>query len=147
MFEQDYLGRMIKDFIEGLIRTLKESRELENPLESASSIEKILENCTDIDGQILLNLQPESMVNMFQVTNIDPKLCPFIAHSLQLESHLLKKAGKPELAELRMNQAKAVANAYDIDLEEPPLELKESLSDKDFETLSELGIDLNAEKA
>ena len=40
-----------------------------------------------------------------------------------------------------------MSNAYDIDLEEPPLELKESLSDKDFETLSELGIDLNAEKA
>ena len=141
MFEQDYLGRMIKEFIEALIRTLKESRELENPLESAHSIEKTLENCTDIDGQILLNLQPDSMVNMLQVTNVDPKLCPFIAFSLQLESHYLKKAGEADLAKLRMDQAKAVAKAYEVDLEEPPLELSENLSEEDFQTLSELGFD------
>ncbi|MCF0104410.1 MAG: hypothetical protein HUJ51_03390 [Eggerthellaceae bacterium] len=146
MLEQDYLSRMIKEFSKALIHTLKGSREFDNPLESANSIEKTLENCIDIDRKILLNLQPESMVNMLQVINIDPKLCPFIAFSLQLESHLFKKSGEDELAELRMGQAKAVVKSYNIDIEEPLLDLKEHLREEDLSSLLELGIEFREDE-
>ena len=131
MFEHDYLGRMIKDFIDGILRNLQLVREKENPLEAAHNIEQLLENCTDIDGSILLSLEPISLVNMLEVSNADPKLCVYIAHSLKMESILLKKAEKTELSELRMEQAKAVAKTYDVALDEIPVELNDSLAEED----------------
>ena len=84
MFEQDYLMRIIAQLL----------------------------GATDLDGEALLSLAPESLASVLQVSGVDPHLTEYIARSLMLSGRYHGEAGRADMAELRRAQGLAVAAAF-----------------------------------
>lgn len=141
MFEQDYLMRMLMRFLEALTTARVREREEKNPLAAADLLEEAISNATDMDGSILLSLAPESMAGILQVSGVDPKVMQYIAHSLLLESEYLTEGGNTELAQVRANQARALAEAYDIDLPDDPSNFAELEYLADVDSRDDTGAD------
>lgn len=118
MLQQDYLMRMILQLIEAIMKSLETSRgAAPDPEASADLLEAAIGTATDIDGAILLSLEPESVVSILQVSGTDPRVVEYVGRSLFLESAYLNQASNPELAALRASQAQALADAYGFDLD------------------------------
>ena len=68
---------------------------------------------------------PESVVGVLQVSGTDSRVTEFIARSLLLSSEYLTQAKQGALASLRVEQARAIADAYGIDLPDDPTDLSD----------------------
>ena len=116
MLEQDYLMRILLQFAEAIRRSWARSVEDRDPRDAANMLERAIGDATDIDGATLLSLSPES---------------EYIARSLLLASGYLAEAGEGDLSALRAEQARALAEAYDLDLPDTPEELATLLDEAD----------------
>ena len=123
MLEQDYLMRILLQFAEAIRRSWARSVEDRDPRDAANMLERAIGDATDIDGATLLSLSPES--------SVDPRVSEYIARSLLLASGYLAEAGEGDLSALRAEQARALAEAYDLDLPDTPEELATLLDEAD----------------
>ena len=123
MLEQDYLMRILLQFAEAIRRSWARSVEDRDPRDAANMLERAIGDATDIDGATLLSLSPESIASVMQVSGVDPRVSEYIARSLLLASGYL--------AALRAEQARALAEAYDLDLPDTPEELATLLDEAD----------------
>ena len=120
MFEQDYLVRLLLQFFQGLLKSYERRNEKEDPQGAADLLEAAVGEATEMDGQALLSLAPESIASVMRVSGIDPDVTQFIARSLLLESVYLTDAGNGALAATRAAQARAIAAEYSFDLPDDP---------------------------
>lgn len=128
MFEQDYLMRLLMQFMEAMRRSIERADDGRDPVGAADMLEAAIGDATDLDGSMLLSLAPESMAQVMQVSGVDPHVTEYVANSLSLEAEFLRSAGNFELADIRAGQADAIAAAYGFDLGEgTPRERIESL--------------------
>lgn len=118
MFEQDYLVRMLIELAAAIRKSFERSIGKKDNDGAAATLENSIGEATDLDGSVLLSLSPESIASVLKVANTDPRVIIYIAHSMQLQSYYLKKAGKFDVADLREKQAFALADAYNFDLPE-----------------------------
>ncbi|MCL1797252.1 MAG: hypothetical protein FWG24_02905 [Eggerthellaceae bacterium] len=120
MFEQDYLMRMILQFTRAINRSMLKAAGEEDFEGSAKLIEAAIGDATDMDGDVLLSLAPESMAGVLHVSGTDPKIAEYIAQSLLLEASYLRDAELDARADLREAQARALAQSFgfEIGLEE-----------------------------
>ena len=81
------------------------------------------------DGATLLSLAPESMAAILQVSGTDPRVTEYVARSLMLASAYLREAGEDAVADLRLGQARALADAYGLELPDDPAEMAGLLDD------------------
>jgi hypothetical protein len=116
MLEQDYLMRMILVFFESIRKSWEEKEKEKDPLAAADTLEAAVGTATDMDGDLLLSLAPESIAQVMQVSGVDPRVTEYIARGLLLESSYLEDGGDMQRAELRAEQARAIAAAYGFDL-------------------------------
>ena len=123
MLQRDYLVKLFSNLAQAIRRTI--FNEKDDPRGSAETLEQALTNATEIDGETLLSLSPESMASILQVTGTDPRVCGYVAHTLQLESDYLVQAGEDELAKVRAAQARALAEVYNVDLDTTPSALND----------------------
>ena len=137
MLEQDYLMRILLQFAEIIRRSWMKADKERDPRRAADMLEDAIGQATDIDGGALLSLSPDSMASVMQVSGVDPRVTEYIAHSLLLASGYLREAGEDELADLREQQAHAVAGAYDIELPDGPKEVARLLDELDAEVAQE----------
>lgn len=115
MFQQDYLMRLIWQFVEGIRRSF--DRGIRDPQDAADSLEDALSQALDIDAGVVLGLAPESFASVLSVSGTDPHIVEYVVRSLALEAHFLEQAGRADMANLRFEQGRALAAAYGI---EPP---------------------------
>ena len=101
MLEQDYLMRILLQFAEAIRRSWARSVEDRDPRDAANMLERAIGDATDI------------------------------ARSLLLASGYLAEAGEGDLSALRAEQARALAEAYDLDLPDTPEELATLLDEAD----------------
>lgn len=128
MFEQDYLMRLLMQFMEAMRRSIERADDGRDPAGAAGMLETAIGDATDLDGDMLLSLAPESMAQVMQVSGVDPHVTEYVANSLSLEAEYLRSAGNAELAAIRAEQASAVAAAYGFELAEgTPAERLEAL--------------------
>ena len=80
-----------------------------------------LGDATDLDGEALLSLAPESLASVLQVSGVDPHLTEYIARSLMLSGRYHGEAGRADMAELRRAQGRAVAAAFGHELGSDPV--------------------------
>lgn len=120
MFEQDYLMRQLLMFFKALTRSWEQMEEEKDPLGAADTLENAISAATEMDGTALLTLAPESIAQIMQVTGVDPDVTEYIARSMLLESVYLRQAGKNDLAYIRQEQARAIAQAYGFGLPDDP---------------------------
>lgn len=120
MFQQDYLMKLIMQFIQGIQRSMERaSEEDENDPESAADLlEATIGVATEIDGGVLLSLSPDSIASVLQVSGTDPAVAEYIGRTMFLESDYLHRAGRAEDALLRLEQARALAEVYGFVLDE-----------------------------
>ena len=128
MLEQDYLMRILLQFAEAIRRSWARSVEDRDPRDAANMLERAIGDATDIDGA---SLSPESIASVMQVSGVDPRVSEYIARSLLLASGYLAEAGEGDLSALRAEQARALAEAYDLDLPDTPEELATLLDEAD----------------
>lgn len=135
MIEQDYLLRLIAQFIQAMLRAksmagrrAEELRDAEDeadamarreeadpdPLGAAELLETAFGDCIEMDEGVLLMLAPESFAGVLQVSGVDPQLVPHLVSCLALEAEFLDEAGLPERADLRRRQADALALVYGL---------------------------------
>lgn len=74
MLHQDYLVRMFMVLAAAIRRTILNTSGEKDPEASAELLESTLSNATEIDGSLLLKMDPETMVSMLQISNTDPTL-------------------------------------------------------------------------
>ncbi len=115
MFQQDYLMRMIVQFARGL-RLSMERGQLD-PADAAESVEEAIAQALDLDVSVVLGLHPESFASILAVSGTDPHLVEYLVQGLMLQAHYLDQAGDASIANLRRDQAIALAKAFD---HEPP---------------------------
>lgn len=130
MLEEDYLMRMLLALFKAMNRAAERAngKTDPNPREAANMLEEAIGNAVEMDGAVLLSLAPESIAQVMQVSGVDPALTQFVARSLLLESVYLEQAHEKQLAALRAEQARAIAQAYGFSLPEDP---------SDFEKVTE----------
>ena len=84
-------------------------REKRNPKEAADSLEDALSRALDMDAEVLLGLAPESFASVAPISIADPRIAVYAVYTMALEAHYLREAGCHETAQLRYDQACAVA--------------------------------------
>ena len=129
MFERDYLMRLILGFFQTVCIVVRRAEKEKDPEGAADLLERAIGDATELDGDVLLSLSPDSIASILQVSGTDPKLVGFVAHALLLESHYLMMACDFARAELREQQARALAEAYGVDLPDDPAEAEGLLLD------------------
>lgn len=116
MLQQDYLMRLIMQFVRGLRRSLE--RGMVDPAEAAESVEDAISQALDMDAGVVLGLNPESFASILSVSGTDPRVAEYLVRGLLLEAHYLDQAGSGQVAELRRGQAHALAQAFGVDVPE-----------------------------
>ncbi|MGI6104785.1 MAG: hypothetical protein ACOYD7_01160 [Raoultibacter sp.] len=116
MLEQDYIMRIILQYAQIIRRSWTKAGKGDDPLGAAELIENQVGEATEIDGNVLLSLAPESIAGVMQVSGTDPQIADYISRSLLLEAQYLREANKNDTAELREAQAYAIAEAFGIEL-------------------------------
>ncbi|NHM15420.1 hypothetical protein GMI69_01860 [Eggerthellaceae bacterium zg-887] len=116
MFERDYLLSILMKYAELLVRSWTRSKDKDDPLGSAAMLETAIGEATDIDGDALLSLAPESMAGVMQVSGVDSRVSEYIGRSLALSAQYFEDAGDADRAQLRRDQAFALSRAYGFDL-------------------------------
>lgn len=125
MFEQDYLMRMLMDFIAAVRRSMDRAASQNDPRGAAEALEAAVGSATEMDGQTLLSLAPDSLASILQVSGTDPKLAGYISRSLLLAGRYYHEAGDEGAGELRRSQALAIASAYGENLDDEAIEPEE----------------------
>ena len=116
MLHQDYLVRMFMILAAAMRENVFRSANKEDPEAKAELLENTLINATEVDGTLLLKMDPDTMVSMLQISNTDPLLIQYVARTLLLESQYLEEAQQTTRATLRKNQALTLARAYGFPL-------------------------------
>ena len=127
MFERDYLMKLILGYFKTIIIVIKQGEKEKDPEGAADLLEQAIGEATEIDGEVLLSLAPESIASVLQVSGTDPKVVGYVAHGLLLEAHYLMLACDFARAELREEQARALASAYGFDLPDDLAEAEDIL--------------------
>ena len=142
MFENDYIMRMILQLTRALRRSL--IKEYPSPENEIRDIEGKVAEALDLDPRLMFKLDPESLVSLLQLGNVDPVLAVYAVRSIYYESDLLEENGELEKAELRRQQADAIAEAYDIGVtlaDVSPEAMEEFLKEQELDADREFGED------
>ena len=134
MFENDYIMRMILQLARVLRRSL--IKEYPSPDMEIRDIEGKVAEALDLDPRLMFKLEPESLVDLLRLGNVDPVLAIYAVRSIYYESDLLEENGELEKAELRRRQADAIAEAYDIEVtlaDASPEAMEEFLAEQELE--------------
>lgn len=118
MLKQDYLIKMFTDFAKVIRLTIARSGGKDpDPEGTAEMLEVQIDQAVDIDAKMLLSLAPESVAQVMQVSDVDPRVVEYLCRTLLLESRVLMEADNEDLSDLREDQAFAIADAYGIQLD------------------------------
>lgn len=117
MFEQDYIMRLLLQMAAAIRRSLEQSQKDKDPATAAETLENTISEASDVDGSVLLSLAPESIAGVMQISGTDPQVAEYISRSLLLESQYLSEAGREQKAQLRKEQAFAIAHAFGFAVE------------------------------
>lgn len=145
MFERDYLMKLILGYFKTIVIVIKQGEKEKDPEGAADLLEQAIGEATEIDGEVLLSLAPESIASVLQVSGIDPKVVGYVAHGLLLEAHYLMLACDFARAELREEQARALASAYGFDLPDDLVEAEDILREAAEQGLMDEGAELGDE--
>ena len=116
MLEQDYLIRILLQFVMAIRDSMIRARHENDPKGAAERIEVAIKDASDIDGDVLLSLAPESIASVMQISGINPQLSEYIARGLLQESQYLKEAGEDTKANVREEQSFAIAKAFGFEM-------------------------------
>ncbi len=131
MLQQDYLMRLIMQFVRGLRRSMERGRV--DPADAAESVEDAIAQALDLDAGVVLGLHPQSFASILSVSGTDPNVVEYLVHALMLEARYLDEAGSETTANLRRDQAAALAEAFG---QQPP-SFDDILTEEDLDRMEQ----------
>ncbi len=116
MLEEDYIMRLLMNFFAGIRRCIEREEEKRQPSEAARTLDTLVGDAVDLDPDMLLSLTPDSAAGLLKMSGTDPRVVEYVSRTLLLSSSYYSEAGEGELADLRQQQAHALAEVFDYDL-------------------------------
>ena len=129
MITEDYLMRMLLAFFKALVEANSRALNQKDMVGAAELLENMVGESSSLGADMFLKLAPESAANILQATGNDPEVTEFMARSLMQAAEYREKAGDVETANLRREQARAIADAYGHDL---TIEMEEWMQEHDY---------------
>ena len=129
MITEDYLMRQLLVFFRALMDARSRALNEKGFIGSAETLENLVGETSSLGADVFLRLAPESIASILQTTGNDPQVTEFMARSLMQAAEYREKAGDVEVANLRREQAHAIAEAYGHDLTIP---MEEWLNEHDY---------------
>ena len=129
MITEDYLMRMLLAFFKALADARSRALNEKDLVGAAEMLEDVIGESSGLGADMFLRLAPESIATILQSTGTDPEVTEFMARSLMQAAEYREKSGDAETANLRREQAHAIAGAYGHDL---TVAMEEWLSEHDY---------------
>jgi hypothetical protein len=104
---------MILQLVEAIRRSLEKG--YESPEDEISKLESAIGDAMELEPELALNLEPQSLVSILDLGSFDENLGGYVVRALYYEATLLEEQGKAAVADLRKSQAAAIANKYHIE--------------------------------
>ena len=132
MLHRDYLLEVITRFVETVSVALRLAL-IKGDRNAAREVEDNVAALLDLDPQTAMNLSPDSLVTMLLLSGIGDSLASYVAYALDRVGDAYDNLGETQTAELRWDQAQAVAESFGCDLDDVPREFAEL--DEELSTL------------
>ncbi|MDO4806212.1 MAG: hypothetical protein Q4A07_03095 [Coriobacteriales bacterium] len=124
MLHKDYLLEVIEQFVSSVSQALARAL-LQRDLEAAEDVEAAVADLVQLDPQTAMALAPESLVTMMLLSGTGDSVAGYAAYALNRLGDSYQNMGEYELAELRRDQANAIAESFGADLNQIPQEFAE----------------------
>ena len=123
MLQHDYLLEMIAQFVEAITRSLRMAL-LRGDRQAAAEVEDAVAGLLDLDPQLAIQLSPDSLVTMMVLSGVGDSVAGYVAYSLRGLSDAYAAMGEDALSELRLKQAEAMEQSFDIEPGSVPSEFR-----------------------
>ena len=124
MLHKDYLLEVIEQFVstvsQALVRAL-----LQRDVEAAEEVEAAVADLVQLDPETAMALAPQSLVTMMLLSGTGDSVAGYAAYALNRLGDAYDNMGEHDVAELRREQAQAIADTFGADLNEVPEEFAE----------------------
>ena len=124
MLHRDYLLEVIARFVDAVTIALRGALLDRNPT-AAREVEDSVAALLDLDPKTAMNLSPESLVTMMLLSGMGDSLASYVSYALDRVGDAYDDMGDKHKAELRWDQAQALAEAFNCDPETIPAEFAE----------------------
>lgn len=124
--KSDYLMDMVARFCDAVLRGI-DARRAGDAFEAREDFESVVGGVLDMDASCALALSSSSLVTMMQLSAVDETLVVYCAYAL-MQAADTYEAADPGIAQLRREQAQALADAYGFDADVSPREVSEALA-------------------
>ena len=122
MLQRDYILEIVADFTESVARAFKLAVQKKDPT-ACTDIEQQIGELLDLDHKTALALAPDSLVTMMVLSGMGDSVASYVCWSLERLSKVYEDMGNEDLAGARHLQAQAVAESFNCDVADVPVEL------------------------
>lgn len=119
MLQRDYILELIEQFVKTVVESLRRALAHADPA-ATEEAEAAVAGLVDLDVEVAMQLAPESLVTMMQLSGIGDSVADYVAYTLSLIGHAYDGMGDHATAAMRRDQAQAVADAYGYDFSVVP---------------------------
>ena len=124
MLQRDYLLELVRRFGDGLREHLYPAV-VDGDATSIREVEDDVGRLVDLDGASALALAPESLVTMMELSGVADSVAAHAAYALVRLADAYERAGDGATAQIRRGQARALAQAFGVALDQVPEEYVE----------------------
>lgn len=134
MLQRDYIMRMVQLAVQAIMDAVLK-RAKEDPELTCEKLEDMLGEVADMDGGVLLALDPQSIGTMLELGGVmTDSTAELVVRALILESDILRlEADNPGLADLRFAQAQGIAERFCLDFDE----MREAVTEANVEEVTD----------
>lgn len=130
MLQHDYLLEIIHQFVQTISSALLRAV-VDHDETAAREVEAAVGELLQLDPETAMSLAPDSLVTMMQLAGTGDAVSGYVAYSLNRLAQAYDGMGKHDTAQLRRQQAAAVAQAFGANVDEVPEELRDLESSLD----------------
>ncbi len=129
MLHRDYILELVNRFVEVLVRDFERIRAV-GDTEAITEMEEAIAELVELEPVMLLSLAPESLATFVSLSPQADAVAPYLVWGLGRVAEALDAVGDGFTANLRRDQARAVADAMGIDAEALPDDVADRLADE-----------------
>ena len=124
MLQHDYILEVVGKFVESVAVALLgifKRRDFTHIGEAEKAVAELL----DLDPETAMALSPESLVTMMRLSGVGDTVAAYAAYALRKVGEAYELEGDAEVGALRIAQARAISEAFDVEEGEVPPEFAE----------------------
>lgn len=126
MIHKDYLEEILQNFSGKVRDALREIIEGNNS-DGCEQAEQAIAQLLELNPSFALSLDPTSLVMMLKLNGVGYSVAHYVGYTLNLLSEVYARLENVPLSELRLAQAQALAQNFDFDVQECPVEFKDAV--------------------